>query len=134
MQNTASNSVTISAQNGCSSTKPHFSHTMLCSCPLLDIETQDASIEDVCSLSMDKLSQEITADPCYVFQVLECCHKLEACLQGWYGPQILSRIMTKPVLVYNGGVHTNRIIIDFDRCMMDFEGFGIQCGSQMMAF
>lgn len=124
------NYVKVPVHERCTSAKPCLSHTVLSSCPLLDIEAKDACIEDVCSLSCMPLSQTATTDPCYVFQVLSCCQKLETCLQGWFGPQILGRITGRSSLTYRGNVSTNRIIIDLDKCLFDFEGLSIQCGHQ----
>jgi hypothetical protein len=127
------NSVKIPVQDCQGETKPCLNHTMLSSCPLLDIEARDARIEDVCALACTPLSQTTTADPCYIFQVLACCQKMETCLKGWFGPQILSRLTHRCSLIYKGNINTNRIIIDLDRCHFDFEGLSIKCGHQTLA-
>jgi hypothetical protein len=127
------NSVKVSVQDCHGSTKPHLNHTMLSSCPLLDIEARDARIEDVCSLACTPLTHRTTVDPCYIFQVLSCCQKMESCLQGWFGPQILSRISDRCSLTYKGNIKSNRIIVDLDKCLFDFEGLSIQCGNQTIA-
>lgn len=127
------NSIKISVQDCHATVKPCLNHTMLSTCPLLDIEAKDACIEDVCSLACTPLCQNVTTDPCYIFQVLACCQKIEACLQGWFGPQILSRIGERCSLTYKGNVNTDRIIIDLDNCNFDFEGLSIQCGHQTIA-
>lgn len=127
------NSVKISVQDCQRAAKPHLSHTMLSTCPLLDIEARDACIEDVCALACMPLSHNVTADPCYIFQVLACCQKMESCLQGWFGPQILSRLTDRCSLTYKGNIKSNRIIVDLDKCLFDFEGLSIQCGHQTIA-
>lgn len=128
-----STSVKFSVQDSHSTSKPHLNHTMISTCPLLDIEAKDAHIEDVRSLTCTPLSQTITADPCYIFQVLACCQKMESCLQGWFGPQIFSQITDRCSLTYKGNVKTNRIIVDLDKCLFDFEDISIQCGQQTIA-
>lgn len=126
-------SVKISVQNCHATAKPCLSHTLLSTGPLLDIEAMDACIEDVRTLTCTPLSQNITADPCYIFQVLSCCQKMETCLQGWYGPQVFSRITDRGALTYKGNISTNRIVVDLDKCSFDFEGLSIQCGHQTIA-
>lgn len=127
------NSVKISVQDCHATIRPYLNHALLSSCSLLDIEAKDACIEEVYSLACTPLSQSVTADPCYVFQVLACCQKMEACLQGWFGSQILSKIKHRCSLTYKGNISTNRIIIDLDKCLFDFEGLSIQCGHQTIA-
>ena len=124
------NSVKFSIQDCRPTAKPCLNRTILSTCPLLDIEAQDACIEDVQSLACIPLAQTTTTDPCYVFQILSCCQKMEACLQGWFGPQILSHITSRCSLTYKGNIKTNRIVIDLDKCHFDFEGLSIQCNHQ----
>ncbi len=127
------NTVKFSVQDCHSTAKPHVNHTILSSCPLLDIEANNACIEDVCALACTPLTQRTTSDPCYIFQVLACCQKMETCLKGWFGPQVLSRITDRCSLTYEGCISSNRIVVDLDNCDLDFEGLSIQCGQQKIA-
>lgn len=126
-------SVVVSVQGGCSD-KPYLNNQTLTECPLLDVDICNAPIQDVEHLRCGHLAPSATTDPCYVFQVLDCCHKLEGCLQNWYGPNILQRITDQCILTYTGNINAQRVIVDLDFGRLDFEGFSIQCGSQTLPF